>query len=77
VGYLQEGHDLAQLYGNESTLDSLELVTVIIDIESYFLDKDISITLTSEKAMSIKYSPFLTVKTLSDFIFNLMGGNNE
>jgi len=36
VGYLQEGHNLAYLYGNEFTLDSLKLVTFIIDIESFF-----------------------------------------
>lgn len=33
--------------------------------------------MTSEKAMVKKYSPFLAVKTLSDFIFDLIGENDE
>ena len=56
------------LFGSESVLDSMGLVNVIIDIESRFLDKGYEISLTSEKAMSRKQSPFRTISTLADFI---------
>ena len=56
------------LFGKGSVLDSMGLVNIIIDIESRFLDEDIEISLTSEKAMSRRNSPFRTIATLSEFI---------
>jgi acyl carrier protein len=56
------------LFGRESVLDSMGLVNVIIDIESKFLDEGYEISLTSEKAMSRRQSPFRTISTLADFI---------
>lgn len=56
------------LFGEDSFLDSMGLVTLIIDIESRFLDEDIEISLTSEKAMSRRQSPFRTISTLAEFI---------
>jgi acyl carrier protein len=58
-----------QLFGSESLLDSMGLVNVVIDLESRFLDENLSISLTSEKAMSRKRSPFKSVSVLSDYIF--------
>jgi acyl carrier protein len=60
------------LFGSESTLDSMGLVNVVIDIESYFHGQGYRISLTSERAMSRKSSPFRTVTTLTDFIVELM-----
>ena len=56
------------LFGKDSVLDSMGLVNVIIDIESRFLDEGYEISLTSEKAMSRRSSPFRTVSTLAEFI---------
>ena len=56
------------LFGQDSALDSMGLVNVIIDIESRFLDEGYEISLTSEKAMSRRNSPFRTVSTLAEFI---------
>ena len=56
------------LFGVNSMLDSMGLVNVIIDIESRFLDEDYEISLTSEKAMSRRNSPFRTISTLAEFI---------
>lgn len=56
------------LFGNESLLDSMGLVNVIIDIESRFLEEDKEVSLTSEEAMSRRNSPFRTIETLSEFI---------
>jgi acyl carrier protein len=65
------------LIGRESKLDSIGLVNVIIDIESSFLDEDLEISLTSEKAMSMRMSPFRTIETLSEYIFEQIGESHE
>ena len=70
-------HDKTVLLGENSVLDSMGLVNVIVDIESIFLDDGIEITLTSEKAMSRKNSPFRTIETLAEFINEQINGNNE
>ena len=65
------------LFGKESVLDSMGLVNIIIDVESRFLDEDIEISLTSEKAMSRRNSPFRTISTLAEFIKEQIEGNDE
>ena len=60
------------LFGSESALDSMGLVNVVIDIESYFHAQGYKIALTSERAMSRKSSPFRTPSTLADFIVELI-----
>ena len=65
------------LFGNESVLDSIGLVNIIIDIESRFLDEDIKISLTSDKAMSRRNSPFRTISTLAEFIKEQIEENDE
>jgi acyl carrier protein len=60
------------LLGDESELDSMFIVNVVIDIESYFQDKGYAISLASERAMSRRSSPFQTVATLTDFISELI-----
>ena len=56
------------LFGSDSVLDSMGLVFVIVDIEAHFLNEDLEISLTSEKAMSRRHSPFKTISTLAEFI---------
>ncbi len=64
------------LYGANSRLDSLGLVNLIVAVEQRVQDElGQSVDLTDEKALSQKNSPFLTVKTLSDYIASLL--NNE
>ena len=65
------------LLGRASVLDSMGLVNVIIDIESRFLDEDIDISLTSEKAMSRRHSPVRTVATLAEYILEQIEGADE
>jgi acyl carrier protein len=60
------------LFGPESALDSMGLVNVVIDVETRFLSQGYTISLTSEKAMSRKNSPFRTVSTLADYIEELI-----
>lgn len=72
-----EVNDETCLFGVNAVLDSMGLVNVIVDIESIFLDDGIEITLTSEKAMSRRNSPFRTIETLAEFIIEQIEVNNE
>jgi len=57
------------LMGPQSILDSISLVSLIVDIEQRINEKyGISITIVDERAMSQKNSPFQTIKTLSEYI---------
>lgn len=61
------------LFGNGSSIDSLSLVSVIVDLEMVFSDehgKDIS--LTDDRAMTRDVSPFDTVTSLVDYIHELV-----
>ena len=58
-----------RLIGTSSVFDSMELVQFIVEVEN-LLDEEfeIEIELTSEKAMSRRNSPFISINTLSKFI---------
>ena len=61
------------LFGADSTIDSLSLVSLIVDIESLFFDEyNLEISLTDDKAMMRKISPFSTISTLTDYIFEVV-----
>jgi hypothetical protein len=60
------------LFGPSATLDSLALVSVIVDVEgdvSTALGR--SISLTDDRAMSQEISPFDNVQTLLNYIMTL------
>ncbi|MEQ1804891.1 MAG: hypothetical protein ABL900_05890 [Burkholderiaceae bacterium] len=58
-----------RLFGPEASLDSLSLVSVIVDVESAVADElGRSISLTDDKAMSQEVSPFSNVTTLANYI---------
>ena len=62
-----------RLFGTDAVLDSLSLVSVIVDLEAAISDasgRDIS--LTDDRAMSQAVSPFSDVSTLTDYIFLLL-----
>jgi len=57
------------LFGREGVLDSLSLVSLIVDIEQRLAEMSAHpISLSSEKAMSAMNSPFRTVSSLVDYI---------
>jgi D-alanine--poly(phosphoribitol) ligase subunit 2 len=61
------------LFGDGSELDSLDFVSLIVNIEHKIHNKyKKSISITAEKAMSRKNSPFKTVDTLADYILELL-----
>jgi len=62
-----------KLYGVDGTLDSLSLVTLIVDIEQKIAEEyGLSITIADDRAMSQKNSPFTTVKSLNDYVSMLI-----
>ena len=57
------------LFGQGATLDSLSLVSMIVDIESDLAELvGFDISLTDDRAMSQESSPFANVKSLTDYI---------
>jgi acyl carrier protein len=59
-----------KLIGENAIFDSLGLVSFIVDVEFMLKEENINVKLVSEKAMSLNTSPFRTVQTLVDFIFD-------
>ncbi|MCS6841401.1 MAG: hypothetical protein NZ699_04740 [Roseiflexus sp.] len=61
------------LIGRRALLDSLGLVTLIVDLEQKIEEAfGVALTLANERAMSQKNSPFLTVGSLADYICALI-----
>ncbi len=61
------------IYGSNSNLDSLGLVSFIIGLEQNIEDKfNQSISLADEKAMSQKSNPYQNINTLADYIISLL-----
>ena len=57
------------LFGADAVLDSLSLVSVIVDVESALSDASgREISLTDDRAMSQTVSPFSDVSTLTNYI---------
>lgn len=57
------------LFGKGGQLDSLALVSFIIEVEEKITDElGISIALADERALSQKNSPFLTLQTLTQYV---------
>ena len=61
-----------ELYGTGGQLDSMGLVSFLVDIEESFQDNDINISLSDERAMSQTRSPFRNVQSLTDYIAALI-----
>ena len=62
-----------RLIGSSSILDSIELVTFIVEAEEFLDEKyDVHIQLASERAMSKRTSPFISIRTLTDYILEII-----
>ncbi len=60
------------LFGTGSKIDSLSLVSIIVDLEGVFSsDYGIDISLTDDRAMMRKKSPFDSITALVDYIEEL------
>jgi acyl carrier protein len=62
-----------KLVGTGSELDSMDFVQLIVNVEEKLESKHgVNVSITAEKAMSQKHSPFRTVETLADYILTLL-----
>lgn len=65
--------DDTRLIGRKGVLDSMGLVTLIVDVEQRLEEEhDIVVVLADERAMSQKHSPFRSVGSLGDYICQLV-----
>lgn len=64
------------LYGTDGLLDSMALVSLLIDIEDACMERNIDLSLSDERAMSQKNSPFRSVRSLAGYIEGLIGHDN-
>ncbi|HZN35595.1 MAG TPA: hypothetical protein VFB80_17320 [Pirellulaceae bacterium] len=69
---LAESADAA-LYGAGSPLDSLGLVALLIEVEEGLREEGRAISLSDERAVSQKHSPFRSVPALVDYIAGRLG----
>src|ERR1700730_7935417 len=58
----------AAIFGPESPLDSLGLVSLLMDIEEALSESGFAVTLSDARAMSRKVSPFRNVPSLAEYI---------
>ena len=64
------------LFGDEGFLDSMYLVTLVIDVEQKLQEQlELNLTLADQRAMSQEHSPFQTVGTLADYVWDLVAQN--
>jgi acyl carrier protein len=63
------------LFGKKSLLDSLALVSMIVDVETAVSDElGEAICLTSDEALNQEKSPFADVGALRDYILHVTAG---
>jgi acyl carrier protein len=73
---LDEGED-TRLFGGNSPIDSLGLVSLVVSIEEAIEEKwGVTIILADEKAMSRRSSPFMKVGYLIDYIHEILTAEN-
>lgn len=58
----------APIFSDSSPLDSMGLVTLMMDIEDALADRGLEVSLSDARAMSAKQSPYRTVQTLVEFV---------
>ena len=58
-----------RLFGNDAVIDSLSLVSLIVDVEQALADElGTPISLTDDRAINQEVSPFTTPRTLAEYI---------
>lgn len=62
----------AAIFGDASPLDSLGLVTLLIEIEERLADRGVTITLADARALSQTRSPFRDVPALVAYLQELL-----
>jgi acyl carrier protein len=71
---IEPGADIDESTELLGKLDSLGLVTLVVDLEERLQDElDLRVALATERALSQRQSPFRTVGTLADYVLELAG----
>lgn len=65
------------IFGSDGPLDSLELVALAMDIEDAFAERGFDISLSDEKAMSKRHSPFRDISSLVAYLQDLLSAEND
>jgi acyl carrier protein len=60
------------LFGSDSEIDSLALVSLVVDLEAALSEDYEDISLTDDRAMTREKSPFTSVASLKEYIFELL-----
>ena len=63
----------APLFGDESPLDSMGLVALLMEVEESCRDHGWEVSLSDERAMSRSQNPFRNVPSLADLILAQLG----
>jgi len=72
---LREPSTATALYGDGGPLDSMDLVNLIADLEgAVAMHFGVTISLTDEKAMSAKNSPYRSIASMADAIEERIAG---
>jgi len=67
--HLRKPIDTTAIFDGDESLDSLSLVSLIVDIEARVEDSfSTEVVLASEKAMSMQNSPYRSVGSLTEFV---------
>jgi len=73
--YLKNVTDETEIFGGDDALDSLSLVRLVTAVEiSVNEEFDSNVLLASEKAMSMRNSPYRNVAALTEFIIAELEG---
>lgn len=73
--HLRTPNDATVLFEGDDSLDSLSLVSLIVDIEARVGDNfEVDVVLASEKAMSMQNSPYRNVGALTQFVLDELAG---
>ena len=73
AGVRGEINEETRIFGGGSPIESIQLVSLIIDIEDSIYDAfDLEITLADERAMSQERSPFRDVRSMVDYVATLV-----
>lgn len=65
------------LFGTNGYLDSMSLVSLLIDIEESLQNEGLDVSLSDERAMSERNSPFRDVPALAEYIDKLISPSTE
>jgi len=72
IELISELNTETRLIGSSGCLDSMDLVSFIVDIEELISDEfSLDIELANDSAMSNRTSPFVNASTLSDYILKI------